>query len=219
MSETYYSDNYIDIFTISDYQLAVFPLFLIFGPPTFDTRLQKVKFNCETSFKLPEDSISYWFTSLQKLIDLFFDNHTRYPQELIYSETPVQEEERNNLENKKDCFYFQVSNTILTITSTYTAKPVHFTFDASTFVKFCEGFSTIFFKLYCYTPAQNLCIEQLVKSENTGFLIESSFHEIFLSLRAQALMPLTINECVRISELIIRHKDILIKWKKFALMF
>jgi len=55
-----------------------------------------------------------------------------------------------------------------------------------------------------------------IKSENSGFVTESSFYEVFLHLKGQTVYPLSPYECIRTAELIIRHKDILIEWKKLA---
>jgi len=48
--------------------------------------------------------------------------------------------------------------------------------------------------------------------------MESSLYEVFLHLRAQTLFPLSVNECIQTAELNICHKDILIQWKKIAVL-
>ena len=55
MSEPYYCENYIDIFSVSNFKLAIYPQYIVFGQPIFDISSQKVKFNCQTSLKIPED--------------------------------------------------------------------------------------------------------------------------------------------------------------------
>jgi hypothetical protein len=224
MSEPYFCENYIDIFCVSHYKLAVYPLYLVFGRPIFDINSQKVKFPSQTSLKIQENCLSEWLYALHTITVNFFEDQNLIGQKVIYSDTPIEEENKEDLENRKQCFFYEIkhsedaSDLKIRISSTYSAAPVHFLLDSSEILEFVQAFSAIFFKLYCYSPTQNLCIENFVKTENSGFILECTLYEVFLHLRAQALLPLSVSECMRTAELIIRHKEIIIKWKKLAVL-
>ena len=225
MSEPYYCENFIDIFSVCNNKLAIYPQYIVFGKPIFDISSQKVKFNCQTSLKIPEDSLNNWLSSLYKVLFDIIEDKAVLGQHNIYSEEPIKEENKEQLEKQRNCFFYEIKNAentpdlkVVIISSTYLTNPVHFTFDSLQFLQFCQAFSTGFFKMYCYTPTQNLCIQNFIETENSGYIIECSLYEAFLHLRAQTLLPLSLNECIRTSELIIRHKEILIKWKQLALL-
>jgi hypothetical protein len=224
MSELYFSKNYIDIFSVSQYKLAVYPLFLVFGQPLFDSNSQEVKFNQHKSLKIQENYLSSWLHFLSCVILNYVEDQHVEGQQLIYSETPVNEENKNNLQNQKNCYFYETEKNEDTsfykvkIFSTFTKEPLQFTLDSWEFFELCQAFSSIFFKLYCYTPTQNLCIEHFINNENSGHVKECSLYEAYLHLRAQTLFPLSVNECIRTAELIIRHKNILIEWKKLAVL-
>ena len=224
MSEPYYCENYIDIFSVSNFKLAIYPQYIVFGQPIFDISSQKVKFNCQTSLKIPEDCLTHWFEFLHTVFVDFMEDKDTKGQYLIYTEKPIEEQNKNNLQKQKNCYsYERKSNEndikVITFCTTYSTLPNYFTLDALEFLQFCQAFSTGFFKMYCYTPTQNLCIQNFIETENSGYIIECTLYEVFLHLRAQTLLPLSISECMRTAELIIRHKDILIKWKQLALLF
>ncbi len=225
MSEPYYCENYIDIFSVNTFKLAVYPQYIVFGSPIFDINLQKAKFNTQTSLKIPEICLDNWLDFLNKVSTNFFEDQSIQGQQVIYSDLPIEEKHKNQLQNQKNCFFYELlniedsANTKVTISSTYLTIPLHFTLDSYEFLQFCQAFSTIFFKMYCYTPTQNLCINNFVQTENSGYIIECTLYEVFLHLKAQTLLPLSISECIRIAELIMRHKHTLIKWKKLAVLF
>jgi hypothetical protein len=198
----------------------------VFGQPIFDISSQKVKFHCQTSLKLPEDCLNNWFEFLHKVLFDFIEEKSSTGQHVIYTERPIEEENKNDLQKQKNCYFYEIKSTedtpnlnVVTFSSTYLTTPVHFTLDSLEFLQFCQAFSTGFFKMYCYTPTQNLCIKNFIETENSGYIIECSLYEVFLHLRAQTLLPLSLSECIRTAELIIRHKDILIKWKQLSILF
>lgn len=225
MSEPYYCENYIDIFSVSNFKLAIYPQYIVFGQPIFDIGSQKVKFHCHTSLKIQEHCIDNWLNFLRKVSFDFIEDKTTTGQQVIYTERPIEEENINNLQKQKNCHFYEIKNSentpnlkAVTFSSTYLTTPVHFTLDSLEFLQLCQAFSTGFFKIYCYTPTQNLCINNFVETENSAYIMECSLYEVFLHLRAQTLLPLSVSECIRTAELIIRHKDILIKWKKLSIL-
>ncbi len=227
MSESFFCENYIDIYTISQHKLAVYPSYLVLGHPIFDSSCEKVKFNRQSSLKITENYFSSWLHFFYKVLFIFIeDQHQdqhKEGQQLIYSEEPVEEQNKDNLQNQKNCYFYEITKTQDTynkvkISSTFSIKPVHFEFNSWDFFQLCQAFTSIFFKVYCYTPTQNLCIDNFIKSENSGFVLQSSFSEVLLHLKNQTVYPLSLNECIRTAELIIRHKDILIQWKKLAVI-
>ena len=224
MSEPYYCENYIDIFSVSTFKLAIYPQYIVFGHPVFDINSQKVKFNCQTSLKIPEDSLTHWFRFLHKVFVEFMEGTDHKGQHIIYTETAIEKENENNLQKQKNCHFYEIKsneNDIkkITLCTTYSNVPLFFTLDALEFLQLCQAFSTGFFKMYCYTPTQNLCIQNFIETENSGYIMQCTLYEAFLHLRAQTLLPLSVSECIRTAELIIRHKDILIKWKQLSVLF
>lgn len=224
MSEPYYCANYIDIFSVSNFKLAIYPQYIVFGQPIFDISTQKVKFNTQTSLKIPEESLTHWFEFLHTVFVDFMEETNTKGQHLIYTDEPIEEENKNNLQKQKNCYFYEIKSNesnikVITFCSTYLTLPLYFTLEALEFLQFCQAFSTGFFKMYCYTPTQNLCIQNFIETENSGYIIKCTLYEVFLHLRAQTLLPLSVSECMRTAELIIRHKDIIIKWKQLAVLF
>jgi hypothetical protein len=220
-----FTTNFVDIFTISEVKLAVFPNFIVIGEPIFDLKYQKVKFICENSLKITEISVINWFKFLKKLYSFFNPNTEseivieKNKNFLIYCEESIEENE--NLDTKTNCIFYKVDliaekTKCVTITSTYFVKPVQFTFKYLNFMELYKAFSAAFFKLYGYSTIENLCIENFIKSSSTttGLIKKGTFKDILAKVKSDTIIDLTINQCFKITELIIRHRTILVLWKE-----
>lgn len=223
--KAYFVANFVDIYTINELKLVIFANFIVLGEPIFDQKYQKVKFLCDGCFKINERSIINWFKFLKKLYNYFnpisesevlIENNKTC---LIYTEEIIQENEL--LENKTNCFYYKTEiieekTKCVTITSTYLAKPVTFSFQYLSFMELYKAFSAAFFKIYGYTSIQNLSIEYFIKSSLTPLRLikNGSFKDILTKVKNDTILDLTINECFKITELIIRHRLVLSYWKE-----
>lgn len=226
----FYAGQFVDIVTINELKLVVFPNFIVIGEAFFDQKYQKVKFLCETSLKISERSILNWFKFLKTVYNYFYpsDENKVVIEDnknfLIYSEETV--EANANLEEKNNCFYYK-TNLIdnqakcVTVTSTNYGTPIHFSFKNVAFMELYRAFSSVFFKIYGYTSVQNLSIETFIKSSSTtsGLIKRGSFKDILSMVKTETIIELTNSECFKITELIVRHRNILLFWKESTFFF
>jgi hypothetical protein len=215
-----FSENYVDITSVGDYKLAVYPNFLVLGKAVFDTKLQRIKFSTETSFKIQEFAFENWFEFLKNGLNLFKNKDE--VNVLIHCEAAVQP--NTNLEETTNTFYYcgkgplPLEKRTIIITSTYGLTPFSFEFNFHQFQALCEAFSSLFFKIYCYTPVQNIIIDHFVQSTPLPGIQNRSLKELFQSITHLNYLDLTPSECLVIADLIVRHRNLLMKWRHFAVL-
>ena len=211
-------DIYIDICSVGDYKLAVYPNYLLFGKAIFDSHLQQVKFSNNNSIKLTEPIFAPFFIFLQKSFKLFENNEQKVT--LIYSEAPVTDD--INLSNVKNCIFYSAEgeniNRLIVITSTYSAKNVVYKLNYQAFSELCESFSSLFFKTYCYTPVQNTVIEHFVHLTSVSDIKKKTLKDFIQIIKHQNVLDLIPNETLQICNLIVRHRKMLALWRHFAVL-
>jgi len=211
-------DVYIDICTVGDYKLAVYPNYLLFGKAVFDSHLQRVKFQNNNTIKLTEPIFAPFFIFLQKSFKLFENDEQKVT--LIYSETPITDD--LNLLQIKNCLFYNAegekNNRIIVITSTYCSKNIVYKLNYQAFCELCESFSTLFFKTYCYTPVQNTVIEHFVHLTSVSDIKKKQLKDFIQIIRHQNVLDLMPNEVLQICNLIVRHRKMLSLWRHFAVL-
>lgn len=214
----YNSDIYIDICTVGDLKLAVYPNYLLLGKPVFDSHHQRVKFNTLSSIKLSEPVFRNFFIFLQKAFQLFENEDNSLT--VIYSESPISD----NVEIKdlKNSLFYEAEGEknlrIVILCSTYNETQVKFYLNFQTFNELCESFSCLFFKTYCYTAVQNTVIEHFVHLTIVKDIKQKSLKDLITLIKEQNVLELTHNEVLIIANLIVRHRKLISLWRHFAVL-
>jgi len=218
VEKNFISDVYIDICAVGDKKLAVYPNFIIFGKPIFDSHLQRVKFISDHTIKIKERVFKYFFLFLQKAFELF-DNSALTPV-LIYNEKHFSE--NCDLKDVKNCLFYhgkgEKDQRSVIITSTFGTKNVSFELDFCSFNELCESFSCLFFKSYCYTPLQNTIIEHFVHLTSAQEIQNICLKQLILQIKQINLLDLSPNETLFVASLIVRHRKLIILWRQFAVL-
>jgi hypothetical protein len=214
----FYCEPYIDISTFGTKKVAVYPNYIILGVPTFDQKLQRVKFPVEKSIKFGEACFEHFFVFLKKAFKLF-ENLDIKPV-LIYSEIAINEE--SDLENSENCLFYHGEGPEnfrkVVLKSRLNKTNVVFELDFVSFNELCEAFASVFFKFYCYSPIQNIVIEQFVSETKVNEIKTKSFKELCDIIKTIKIVDLTPYECIVIANLIMRHRKILILWRHFVVL-
>ena len=211
---TFINDVYIDIATIGDKKLAVYPNYLCFGKSLFDSHLQRVKFNTEASLKITERSFEYFLLFIPKALKLF--DNLKTDLKLIYSEEII--DPKANLEEAKNCLCYygrgEKNQRTIVITSSYTPNKLSFQLNFFEFKEFCQAFSNLFFKSYCYSPLQNTFIDYFVLTSTLNDIQELTLKQLLIKIKSLSLIDITVNEALIVANLIVRHRKILCLWHR-----
>ena len=214
---TFINEIYIDIATIGDKKLAVYPNYMCFGKSIFDTCIQRVKFNIESTLKITERSYEYFLIFIPKALKIF--NNTKTNLNLIYTEEVI--DKNADLEQAKNCICYYGSGEkdqrTLIITSSYSSNKLSFHLNCLQFEEFCQAFSNLFFKTYCYTPVQNTIIDNFVLTSKLTDIQELTLKQLLVKIRNNSLIDLTANEALIIATLIVRHRKILCLWHRISI--
>ena len=216
--KSFITDVYIDISSVGDKKVAVYPNYLIFGKAIFDSHLQRAKFNEEASIKINERAFEHFLQFLSKAISIYHNKKTTLT--LIHSDTFIPKD--FNLEEAKNCLYYngfgEKEERTLIITSTYNTPKVSFELNYKTYIELYEAFSNLFFKSYCYSPIQNIVIEHFVNNTSKNDIEEQCLKTIITNVKRLKLINLTANQLLRLSTLIVRHRKLLCLWHKFCVL-
>jgi hypothetical protein len=211
---TFITDIYIDIASVGDKKLAVYPNFLCLGKPIFDTHLQRVKFLSDTTIQITERSFEYFLVFLPKAFKIF--DHLKTEWKLIYTEQVI--EKNSNLEEAKNCLCYYGSGEkdqrTVTITSSYPLKKLSFNLNSIEFQELCQAFSNLFFKSYCYPPMQNTIIDDFVLTSTLKDIQELTLKDLLLHFKSNSVIDINPNEALIIANLIVRHRKILCLWHR-----
>ena len=198
-----------DLCTVGDYKLVLYTSYLAFGKPIFQR--ENLQFGSNVLL-IKEHHFLQWFHFFENTL---LRNKTRKPchNTLIYTE---EEDDIEALNSLKNCVVFSVSleneHLKFEITSSFDRQ---FTFSLTEveIYLFHTAFTTLFFKVYCYKAPVYYSLSECVKGMNLDLLKRNSFNE-FLHQVPSFYSFISDNEMYLVSELLLRHRQIILKWKE-----
>jgi hypothetical protein len=209
--------SYIDIFTVGYYKLVVYPFALIFGSPYFDTQLQMVTFSENRYIQIKEIEFTDWFKVFEQILDIITKDNISEQQNTIITANSLFSSESDDLTNFQNCCFYNIKTVdnlkCFTIISRY-EQTLEISLDIVEMVQLIVGFRSLFFKIYSYHPNQFFLIKTFISTTSTDFLIESNEITIYQKMSTNPVIVLNSAEIFVLSELIVRHRDALISWKK-----
>lgn len=210
--------KFIDIVTINEFKLAVYPSYLVFGIPVYQDF--SLVFESNNYIRIKEHQITVWIDFFDRLAQILGnpDNQEELGKEtLIVTDTVLADTNVNTLDVTKldNCCYFvikvELNQKIVYLTAKY-QQTIYFTLPETESFLFIQAFRSIFFKIYAYPERVNFYTLEIVKKCPIKYLEDDSNEKIFDFI--QTIYFLQENELYYITELVRRHRLLFIKFKQ-----
>lgn len=216
------SDQYIDIITIHQYKLCVYPSCLVFGKPVFQHCI--LTYLSDQYLLIKERHLSLWFQFFDKLAQILgeTEEHSSSNKEtIIVIDSDCNSDNFDTVDittlQNYCSFILKINKNDKTIElCAHYRQKICFNLDETDCFKLMDAFQTLFFKIYCYEPIIQYYVMELVKKCEKKDLEDKSGQKIFDFI--QTVYSLPENQFHYVTELIQRHRLLFLHFKTLQIL-